>query len=262
MLSNLQTKQLNQALLQLGLSSKEAQIYCAALEQQYSSVISLAKTTTLSRGTVYDIAEKLKKKGFLAEVKRGKKRMLVVENPTSKFYNLLDQKHQALTEAKVIVDDILPVIKSINAAEDFKPQIRVYAGEQGFKKVWDEILSSKKDFLSISRIETMVKFLGEDFIFKDVQKRKLKEKISSRAINESSDLAKKMVEVDQEYNRETRLAPKDFEFPSSEIIFGDKIAMFSTTKENIIVVLESKDFAQTHRAYFEMMWKFLAPTKT
>ncbi|MFA6410288.1 MAG: helix-turn-helix domain-containing protein [Candidatus Buchananbacteria bacterium] len=259
MLNKIEENQLNQALLQLGLEKKEAQVYSAALERRYSSVIDLAKDTGLSRGTVYDIVEKLKKGGFLAEVKQGLKRRIVVENPTNKFYNLLNQKHQELTKAKNLVEDILPIIKSVNAAENFKPQIRVYTGKDGFRKVWDEILSfGGENFLSISRIETFVKFIGEDFL-DEIQKKKSTMGISSRAINENSKLAVKMYEADKKYNRETRLAPKGFEFPSSEIIFGDKIAMFSTREENIIMVIESKDFAQTHRVYFEMMWKLLEP---
>ena len=55
MLSNLQEKQFNQALLQLGLSAKEVQVYFAALKKRYSTIISLANDIGLSRGSVYDI---------------------------------------------------------------------------------------------------------------------------------------------------------------------------------------------------------------
>ncbi len=257
MLNKVQQKQITEALLQLGLSEKESGVYLSVLQNTDSSIISIAKDTGLSRGTAFDIAEKLKQKGYLAEVKRGKKRRLIVESPTNTFYSLLDVQHDQFSRSKKAVEDLLPLVKSITAESDFKPQIRVYAGEEGFRKVWDEILNfGGKDFLSIARIETFVEFAGEKFLL-DIQNRKIKAGISSRAINESSALALKMVEMDKTSSRETRLAPTGFEFPSTEIIYGDKIAMFSTREENITVVIESKDFAQTHRIYFEMMWKFL-----
>jgi len=257
MLNKTQQKQIINALLQLGMSEKESEVYLSVLQNTDSSIISIAKDTGISRGTAFDVVERLKKKGYLAEVKRGKKRRVIIENPTATFYSLLDAQHNHLSQSQKVVEELLPLVKSIAAESDFKPQIRIYSGETGFKKVWDEILNfGGKDFLSIARIETFVKFVGEDFLW-EIQKRKVKAGISSRAINESSDLAKKLYEADKTSSRETRLAPKGFEFPSSEIIFGDKIAMFSTREENIILVIESKDFAQAHKIYFEMMWKFL-----
>jgi len=257
MLTNIQQEQLKKALLQLGFSEKEIIVYLSILQNADSSVLSIAKSTELSRGTVFDIVEKLKEKGFVAEVKKGKKRRLIVESPTNKFYSLLEERHDRLKKEEEIVEDILPLIKGADVNADFKPQIKVYTGEKGFRQVWDDIFScGEKKFLSIARIETFVKFSGEEFL-QEIQDRKISLGFSSRAINEDSNLSKKMKSTDKKYNRETRLAPKEFVFPSTEIIYGDKIAMFSTREENIIVVIESKDFAQTHKVYFEMIWELL-----
>ena len=92
---------------------------------------------------------------------------------------------------------------------------------------------------------------------KELLSKKTRLGFSSRAINEDSELSRQLKRKDKDENRQSILMPKDFKFPSTEIISGDKIAMFSTKEENIILVIESKDFAQTHRVYFEMMWKFL-----
>jgi len=257
MINKNQKSQIKSALLQLGFSEKEILVYLSVLQNSESSILTIANETRLSRGTTYDIVEGLKNKGFLAEIKKGKKRRIVAESPTGKFYTLLDKKHEELEKSQKTVEEILPIIKAINIAEDFKPQVRVYEGESGFKKVWDEILQYKeKKFLSIARIETFIEFAGEEFL-QELQKRKIKLGFFSRAINEDSDLARKMQVGDVKFNRETRLAPKEFKFSTTEIIFGDKIAMFSTRDENIILVIESKHIAETHRVYFEMLWKML-----
>jgi sugar-specific transcriptional regulator TrmB len=259
MLNKNQISQTKEALLRLGFSEKDSLVYLSVLQNGESSIPLIAKDTGLSRGTIYDLVEKLKTEGYLAEIKKGKKRRLIAENPTNKFYNLLDKQHEDLEKSKKIVEDILPTLKALDAGADFKPQIRVYSGEKGFRQVWDEILSDKKDFLSIARMETFIEFGGEKFL-EEIQKRKAAVGISSRAINENSPFGQKMQTNDIKYNRQTILAPKEFLFPATEIIFSDKIAMFSTRKEKIILVIESKDFAQTHRIYFEMMWKFLEKT--
>lgn len=257
MLNRIQLEEVTSGLLQLGLSAKEALVYVSTLETGEATIPSISSATKLSRGTVYDIVEKLKVKGFLSEIKKGKRRKIVAENATNKLYSVLDSQHAELQKAKKVVEKILPTINALSGGQDFKPQIRVYEGEKGFRKVWDEIFSFKeKTFLSISRIETFQKFMGQDFL-NEIQTRKANLGFTSRAINEDSAQAQEMKLNDPKYFRETRLAPKEFQFPSSEIIFGDKIAMFSTREENIIVVIESKDFAETHRAYFEMIWKML-----
>lgn len=257
MLNKNQKEEIKIGLLQLDFTEKEALIYLSILQSVNSSIPGLAKETGLSRGTIYDLVEKLKEKGFVAEIKKGKKRRLVAESPTNKLYTLLDKKHEQLEKSKAIVENILPTLKALSVGEDYKPQIRVYEGEKGFRQVWDEIYSYEgKNFLSIARIETFSKFAGDEFL-QEIQDRKVKLGFTSRAINEDSSSARNMQANDGKYNRKTRLTPEEFQFPSTEIIFGDKIAMFSTRKENIIVVIESRDFAETHRAYFEMMWKFL-----
>lgn len=257
MLTKNQKEEIKNGLLQLEFTEKEVMVYLSILQGGDSSIPALAKDTGLSRGTIYDVVEKLKERGFLAEIKKGKKRRLIAESPTNRFYSFLDKQHEQLERAKKIVDNILPTLKSINTSEDFKPQIRVYEGEKGFRQVWNEIFSYEgKNWLSIARVETFSKFAGEKFLA-EILERKNKLGFSSRAINEDSLSAQNMKAEDGNFSRETRLAPKEFQFPSTEIIFGDKIAMFSTQKENIIIVIESRDFAQTHKAYFEMLWKQL-----
>lgn len=257
MINKNQEGKIKNALLQLNLSEKEIVVYLDILQSNDAGILSVAKNTGLSRGTIFDIIEKLKSKGCIAEIKKGKKRRFISESPTNQFYAMLEKKHNELEKAKKIVEDILPVIKAINVSEDFKPQVKVYEGKNGFEKVWDEILSCKeKKFLSIARMETFIGFAGEEFL-QELQERKAKLGISSRAINEDSEPARKMQADDIKFNRETRLAPKEFKFSTTEIVFGDKIAMFSTAQENIILVIESKDFAETHRVYFEMMWEML-----
>ena len=106
-------------------------------------------------------------------------------------------------------------------------------------------------FVSIIAVGSREKYLNE------LQQKKKKLGFSSRAINEDSALARKLQSEDEAYNRYTKIAPSEFKFDTTEIIYENKIAMFSTKTENIIIVIESKDFSNAHCVYFEMMWKLL-----
>lgn len=257
-LDKTQEEKIRKGLLQLGLSYREAKAYLSTLQNPQSTILTISRDTGMSRGTVYDEVEKLKIKGYLIETKKGARRIITVENPTNKLYSLLDEKHQSLEKAKNIVEDILPVMKTIGATSaQNTPKVTVYSGEKGFKTVWNDIFAcAEKTFLSIAKIETFVKFAGEKYL-DELQIRKVKLGFHSRAINEDTEMAKKLKEEDSKYGRETKLLPKEYSFPSTEIIYGHKVALFSTIEENLILVLESEDFAKTHTVYFDIMWKFL-----
>ncbi len=257
MSDNVQENKIRKALYKLGFKHKEILVYLAVLSNNESSILSITQETKISRGTVYDIVEKLKIKGFLIETKCGKKRKIIAENPTSKFYSVLDEKFKELNAKKRVTDELLENIKTLGVLKSYKPELKIYKGEKGFRQIWDDIfLSKKKQWLGIARIETFVEFGGEEYL-NELQQRKKKLGFSSRAINENSALARKLQSEDDAYNRHTKIAPSEFKFDTTEIIYGNKIAMFSTKIENIVIVIESKDFSKAHRVYFEMMWKLL-----
>ena len=76
-----------------------------------------------------------------------------------------------------------------------------------------------------------------------------------RAIVEDSELGRKHKEQDKEELRKTRLVPKEkFPFKNEINIYGDKV-MIASYADLMAVVLESKDVAQTQRAFFELAWE-------
>jgi len=258
MLNKGQKEQIRKALLQLHFKYRETLVFMAILQETEATILSIAEETGLSRGTVFDIVEKLKKRGFVAEIKKGKRRRLIADKPIQRFYSQLEDKHDEIEKERKIIDEILPIIKTLSTEGEHKPEIRIYSGEDGFRRVWNEILNAEsKGYLSLARHETFAKFIGENG-FQEIQEKKRKLNIASREITEDSNQARQAQEFDRKYNRQTRLVGQNIKFPMSEIIFDNKIAMFSTTQENMILVIESKDFAETHRAYFEMFWMGLA----
>lgn len=256
-MDKIQKDKIKESLLKLGLPETETKVYFAVLSQKEATVKTIADEARLSRGTVYDAIERLKKEGYLSETKDGKRRKIIAENPTNTFYSIIDKQQAEVNKKKDMVEGLLSMVNQFSASEKFKPRVRVYSREKS-QAVWDELFNCKdKSYLTISKIEFFINFYGREFL-DNLWKRKVKLDFHSRAINEDSPLAREFKKGESERNLDLRLAPKGFEFPTTTVVFGDTLAMFSTSQgENFVVVIESKELTQTYRAYFEMMWKSL-----
>jgi len=55
--------------------------------------------------------------------------------------------------------------------------------------------------------------------------------------------------------QELRVFPKDLMFPSTVVIYDNKVAVFSSPREQFAFVIESDEYAQTMKALFEQLWK-------
>lgn len=150
---------------------------------------------------------------------------------------------------------ILPELISIENSNETKPKIRFYEGIDGIKQVYAETLNiaQGEEILSIATAVEIYAYL-ENWVPKLVAKR-VKKGIKMRAIVEDSELAHKHKANDKAELRATRLVPSDkFPFKNEINIFGNKV-MIASYRDQMGIIIESKDVADTQRAFFELAWE-------
>jgi len=233
-----------------GLNKKEAKFYLASLVLGMANVAEIAKKAGLKRTTLYSLVDELEAKGLIKKATRRKKFYLIAESPE----NLLAKLEKELEVFK----KSLPQFKSLQAELDTRPKIIFYQGREGFKRIWQEILKSdEKEYLIITSAKEFLNFLGEKYIEKDIIQEKIKLGISSRQIITDSIYARKIMSKDKQENRQSKMAPPNHPFPATEIIFGNKVAVFSSRFENILMIIESEDIAKSRKSNFEIIWQLL-----
>lgn len=94
----------------------------------------------------------------------------------------------------------------------------------------------------------------ESYLKNKIIAKKIALGIKSRQIITDSRYAREIINKDTRENRISKLVPNEFLFPATEIIFGNKVAIFSGRFENIIMLIDSEEISKTHRAYFELIW--------
>lgn len=103
---------LDHLLAKLGFSDKEATVYLALLQYGKMTPAELAKTTRISRPTVYSVAKELVKKGVLLEDLGGTTLLLVAKKPED-FMVVVNREQKKLDERKQLVEQTISELQKV-----------------------------------------------------------------------------------------------------------------------------------------------------
>jgi sugar-specific transcriptional regulator TrmB len=153
-----------QDLEKIGLNDKKAKVYLAVLELGQATVIQIAKRTILKRTTIYDLVADLVNQGYLSEIKKGNKNIIIAEDPEI----LIKKFERRLEEVK----GLSPALSAIFASLTSKPQIKFYEGVEGVRHLMEESLVMKnKEVFYWGPADNLIKILGNVYIDKWLKRR-------------------------------------------------------------------------------------------
>lgn len=232
----------------IGLSEKAAKVYLSALVLGEATVLALAKHSGVKRTSIYYTLDELKDIGALSETKRQKKIYYLPVEPK----DLIKRVREKVFEAEDFVEELEKMKHSVFK----KPRIYFLYGPSGFKKIWDMVFASKdKEFRIITEGQNFLDFVREKYIVDDIIKSKKKLNISSRQLISDSSYARQIISKDLSENRKSKLLPKNYKIPFTEIISSDFVAFISPRWDNTLFVVENEAFAETRRSIFEITWE-------
>lgn len=239
-----------QALGIYGLNKKQAKLYLACLGFELVTIQNLAKRSGLRRTTIYSLLEELEKIGLINIVKQKKRTYVTAQSPEVLLEDINKRREKLIKS--------LPYFKKIKKEPAiFNPKLIFYRGTEGFKNFWRDLLNSgEKEWLISTSGKEFLSFVSESYIVNRIIKEKKRRGIRSRQIITDSHYARGIVKKDKDENRESRIVDPKFPLPAIEIIYGNKVAIISSSFENLLVVIDSGEVAKTHRSYFEMIWQF------
>lgn len=237
---------LQQILENLGLEAKEARIYLATLEVGGGGVLEISRKANVERVNTYYVLDRLIKQGLVYESSRGQNRAFMAIS-VDKLEGIMQSRLEDLQKS-------MPILRSIENSNEVKPKISFYEGVEGIKRVFEETLKLKagEEIVAIVTVEHMYETM-QDWVPKYLEKR-IKKGITMRVIAEDSEQARVHANNDKNELRESVLVDKDkFPFSNEINIFGDKM-MIASYKDLMGVIIESREVANTQRAFFELAW--------
>ncbi len=226
------------ALKEIGLTEHEAKVYIALLKNGPSLAGRVSRITGVHRRNVYDITERLIKKGVVGYIVKNNRRYFEAVNP-EKFLDILKEKENNLMEN-------LSYLKDIYSGSKEKQETLFYKGIEGLKSVFQDQLEDNKEVLILGASKSAFDVLP--FYFKWYDRDRMKRKIRARIIA-SEPLGKKIPLA------EIRHLPEKYANPLAINIYKDKVAIIFWKKNPVAIVIKEREIADSYRKYFELTWK-------
>jgi sugar-specific transcriptional regulator TrmB len=230
------------ALQSAGLSLNEAKVYSALLKLGSASVVDITKKSGVHRVNVYDVIERLQKKGLIASVMQKNKRFYEASNP-EELLKLIEMRQEQII-------NILPSLKMEYKMQKKKQEVHVFKGPDGVITAYYMMLDQNAPLFAIGGSGLNRKYLKHRHTKWDKEriKRGMKGKLLYFESYRSADIGGKGFEV--------RFLPDRFKSPIMVDICGDLVVNLLATDDILAIVIENKDVADAYRNYFKFMWEF------
>ena len=230
-----------QDLLNYGLSEKEAIIYLICLKTGQATANRISELSNLPRSTTYDILERLKNTGLISTCIVDSKINFIANSPKTLLI-LLNEKKEAIS-------GLIPQLEKMHDQIGDKPQAEVFQGKNALMKIFDEILNSKEEILTMGNQENALEKIGhhpEKFRLK-----RLENKIKIKQILEDSKEARN-VPVDK--MTEIKFLKAFDKSKEGTFICGETVYHIVFQYEISAIKIKSKDHADAMKIMFNEMW--------
>ena len=227
-----------------GLTDNESLVYQALLEMGPRGAGTISRRTGLHRRVIYDVTDRLIKKGLIGYIIENNRKLFHASNP-QRFLEIINEEKEKITLA---IPEMMLLFNQNKERQ--REDTMVYKGKNGLKSVFEDQIEQGKEVLIMGASPSAYDILQFYFNFYD-KKRKAK-KIFTRIIF-SAQKDKKIPKIPLS---EIRFLPEKYSSPLSVNIYGDRTAIIFWDKEKpLAIVIKSQDISEGYKKYFEMIWK-------
>lgn len=234
-------KELWQSILeQIGLSSKESQIYLTLLEHGEMSPAMLAKKSNLKRGIVYELIGRLSEQNLITTLEHASGKTVQAQSPENLIEMARDIESTA-QKTKQQLETIVEDLKKQQTEGPIKPTVSYDLGRDSLEKPLRSILKSKnKEIYYIRASQHNPKLMDEFDSFISARK---KENIKTYMVSQES--AKQYVDIksDKKNLIDRKFIENDaYNSPIDINIFDDK-TIFANQNKSVSITIEDADIA-------------------
>ncbi|MDP2750035.1 MAG: helix-turn-helix domain-containing protein [Nanoarchaeota archaeon] len=240
---------LQNSLQKMGLTPGEAEVYNALVELGMSSTGNITKKADIASSKVYEVLQRLQKKGLASFIIKNGVRYYDA-TPPERIIDFLVEKKDEIVRSQEEIKKIIPFINEKRKEGQEKNQTIVYTGLQGAKIVLNEILEAGKKGITNygygTDADPYVEYLPHDInkFTKQAQKYKFKTKLLFAKGFKSPNTSAQI-----------KFLPKEYLPPVRTMIYGDKVAIVNFSKPITTIIIQNKQVAESYKKHFELLWK-------
>lgn len=233
-------------LKQAGLNEKESKVYIELLQAGDSLVSEISEKTKINRSLLYTVLSNLANKGIVTYIIKNNVRYYRAAEP-NKILSMLKEKEK-------IFESILPDLTELHKPRTKKPIIEILEGKEGIKTILNDVLRLKQDWFAFDVPGKGPEILGPTV--HAFEKERQKEKIILSVICvKTEEGIKRGKEFSKMKFTGVRYAPRPYESPASNWVYGDRIAIIFWYKEFPFAVrIIDKNLAESYKNHFKLLW--------
>lgn len=241
---------LEQPLIEFGLTPNETKVYLAALELGETTISRIAKKSRVKRATTYLAVHALQAHGFLTASKKGKRTVYFAQNP-KKLIESFDERRDSIMR-------VIPELLAISNAIDVKPKIQYFEGKAGIEEVFKDILHSPGNEVLEWYSESYVTDFDEKFFSTYFTPERIKKCIHVRAILPDVPLMREREARNVEEMRQTKLIdPAKYHIRMELNVYDKRKVSIVSFKEEFGIIIESEIIHDSLKNLFDLMWEFI-----
>ncbi len=228
----------------VGLHKNEIIVYLDLIGIGKSSAHEISHRTKIHRPNVYDILNKLIKKGIVTQS---------IENNVKMFYpvspqNLLNYLKQKEFELKKII----PEIEKIHSHPPEKRTVTMSEGIKAFRMILDSLLEKDKPIYVYGIPKGVSEVIG-GFIG-DFHERRIKKEILMKHIY-NKNAQERIKYLNQLECTEARYFPFDYNSTISTLICGNVVLLIFWEDSMFTIMIENKSISEAYKKYFDILWE-------
>lgn len=246
-------------LREFGLTDAEITVYVSSLQtgSQPASVIS--KKAHLKRGHTYNVLATLIQKGLVQEFTKGKVRFFTISPPQT-LLTIVQHKKEALKMIEQNLAPFLPVLDKLRNPLLKSPKVIFFQGVEGIKHIYEDTINVAD--------QPIYAFGDFDYYFPedknaalhdwiwDYSDRRAQKGIWYRGIVNKSEKSDRAYKLRSRQKRKLKMLI-DVHLPVEVNIYGGKVAIMSTYRDMVGLIIEDIPIAETLRNFHAAVWEFL-----
>ena len=231
---------------EVGLNSKEAKVYLAALRLGPSNVQKLAAAASLSRTSVYPVLEALRTSGLMSTTVAGMKRLFSAEPPA---------KLEAIIEAKrALIQSILPDLEASRKHLPSSDRIKEYTGRPAVRTAYEELLEGTKpgdEYIVCSELE---KWMSLDPLFFTEFRRRRDRMLLEIKILATDTAVSRSLKASAKGRAEIRFLPKGTPLATNVVVVPNRVLIHRVHNPPSAVVLFDDSIIMLHQQLLRIIW--------
>ena len=235
-------------LLKIGLTEGEAKVYLALIELGASTVGPIVKKARVAYSNVYDVLNRLIKKGIVSYIIKSRTKYFQAASP-SNLMNYLDKREEEIFKQKEALQKAIPKFAEMQKIQS-KVDAEIFTGKKGLISAYQKLLADMEP-----KDEDLFFYIHEKEYAKQTDmfyltNKELLNKPNRGITNptyKNSPVVRKLKFFNIRY--------VDFPIPGNIEVCKDRVMIISWKEPIIATLIHSKGIADNIRNYFNSVWK-------